>query len=215
MDQLSFIQKVIVWGPPVLLAITLHEVAHGWMAKLCGDDTAKRMGRLSFNPLHHIDPVGTVVVPGLLLLVSNFIFGWAKPVPVNWNRLRNPRRDIALVACAGPLSNLVMALAWALLTRLAIGIHIPAITTPLGYMGMAGILINVVLATLNLLPLPPLDGGRVMTSLLPPHLARGFAQLEPYGFWILIALVATNWLRYLLEPPVAVLQRLFFGIAGL
>ncbi|TAN51978.1 MAG: site-2 protease family protein [Methylococcaceae bacterium] len=220
MEELSLIQKIAMWALPVLFAVTLHEVAHGWVAKLCGDDTAKRLGRLSLNPLHHIDPVGTLLVPGLLLIMGSFmagggfIFGWAKPVPVSWERLRNTRRDVALVAFAGPCANLLMALGWALLIRLAVWLHVDFITVPLGYMGMAGISINVVLAALNLLPLPPLDGGRIVTSLLPPRLADKFAQIEPYGFYILMALVVTNLLSVFLAVPVTLLQRLFIVVAG-
>lgn len=220
MEELNLVQKIAIWALPVLFAVTLHEVAHGWVAKLCGDDTAKRMGRLSLNPLHHIDPVGTLLVPGVLLLIGSFfpsggfVFGWAKPVPVSWNRLRNARRDVALVAVAGPLANLLMALGWAMLVRLAVWIHIDFITGPLGYMGVAGIAINVVLAALNLLPLPPLDGGRIMTSLLPPRMAMQYARIEPYGFYILLALLATNLLSYLLTMPVILLQRVFTAIAG-
>ncbi|BBL70316.1 peptidase M50 [Methylogaea oryzae] len=220
MEELNLIQKIAIWALPVLFAVTLHEVAHGWVAKLCGDDTARRMGRLSLNPLHHVDPVGTLLVPGFLLLLGSFlpgggfIFGWAKPVPVSWNRLRNTRRDVALVAVAGPVANLLMALLWAMAIRLAVWIHVDFITGPLAYMGVAGIAINVVLAALNLLPLPPLDGGRIMTSLLPPRLAYKYAQIEPYGFYILLALVATNLLSYLLAVPVTLLQGLFIAIAG-
>lgn len=216
MEELSVIQKIAVWVIPVLFAVTLHEVAHGWMAKLCGDDTAKSLGRLSLNPLRHVDPVGTLLVPGLLLFMSSFlpgggfIFGWAKPVPVSWSRLRNMRRDIALVAFAGPAANLLMALAWAMVIRLAAWVHVDFI----GYMGLAGIAVNVVLAALNLLPLPPLDGGRIVTSLLPSRWAAQFARIEPYGFYILLALLATNMLLYLLALPVTLLQRLFFTIAG-
>jgi Zn-dependent protease len=220
MQDLSLIQKIAIWVIPVLFAVTLHEVAHGWMAKLCGDDTAKRMGRLSLNPLHHVDPVGTLLVPGVLLLMSSFlpgggfVFGWAKPVPVSWERLRNTRRDIALVAAAGPIANLLMALIWAMLVRVAVGVHVSFITEPMAYMGLAGISINVVLAALNLLPLPPLDGGRITTSLLPPRWAVNFAKIEPYGFYILLALVTTHVLSYVLAWPVAILQRFFIAIAG-
>lgn len=220
MEDLSLLQKIAMWALPVLFAVTVHEVAHGWMAKLCGDDTARRMGRLSLNPLHHIDPVGTLLVPGILLLASNFIpgggfiFGWAKPVPVSWNRLRNPRRDIALVAFAGPAANLLMAFIWAMIIRFAVMLHLDFITVPMGYMGVAGIGINVVLAALNMLPLPPLDGGRIMTSLLPSNLAARYAQLEPYGFYILMALIMTHTLNYLLSPPIKLLQQVFVAIAG-
>ena len=166
MPELILVQKIAVWIPPVLLGITVHEVAHGWVASKLGDTTAKMMGRLTLNPLKHVDPVGTILIPGLLLLLqSGFIFGYAKPVPINWRNLHQPKRDMAIVAGAGPAANLLMAMAWALLVRA--GLLMGETGMALVYMGVAGIFINTVLMVLNLLPLPPLDGGRVMTSLLP------------------------------------------------
>lgn len=216
MEDLSFVQKIAVWALPVLFAITLHEVAHGWVASLCGDMTAKRLGRLSLNPLHHIDPVGTLLVPGIMMLLpGGFIFGWAKPVPVDFNRLHNPRRDMVLVALAGPMANLLMAFGWALVTRLAMMAHTDVITRPLGYMGMAGIVINIILMVLNLFPLPPLDGGRIAVGLLPPRLGESFSRLEPYGFPILLTLLVTGLLPALLGGPASALQRLLFAVAGL
>jgi Zn-dependent protease len=215
MEELNLAQKIAVWALPVLFAITLHEVAHGWVASLCGDNTAKRLGRLSLNPLHHIDPVGTLLIPGITLLLGGIIFGWAKPVPVDFTRLRNPRRDMVLVALAGPLSNLLMAVGWALVARLAVMAHTDFITQPLGYMGMAGIVINIILMVLNLFPLPPLDGGRVAVGLLPPRLGEQFSRIEPYGFPILLTLLLTGVLGHILGGPMSVLQRLLFAIAGL
>jgi Zn-dependent protease len=200
---------------PVLLAITLHEVAHGWVAKMLGDRTAERMGRLSLNPLHHIDPIGTLLVPGVLMILGGFIFGWAKPVPVDFGKLRRPRRDMALVAVAGPAANLLMALAWALITRVAHVIDTPFVTVPLSLMGVAGIVINLVLMLLNLLPIPPLDGGRIAAGLLPPRLAYQFGKVEPYGLIILLLLMMTGWLSSILGLPLQIMQKLMFGFAGL
>lgn len=214
MDELSIIQKATIWALPVIFAITLHEVAHGWAALQCGDTTAKAQGRLTLNPLPHIDPIGTILLPlGLLLLSSPFLFGWAKPVPVNVRQLRNPRRDMALVAVAGPLANLLMALAWAFVFRL--GVEFGEEWRFLAYAGIAGIMINSILMLLNLLPLLPLDGGRVLYSLLPPRLAEGFAKSEPYGFIILLVLLLTGTLGVLLGPPLNLVQQLVLTLAGL
>ncbi len=200
--ELGWAAKLAIWVLPVLFAVTLHEVAHGLVANHLGDDTARRLGRLSLNPIRHVDPVGTVLVPGLLFLLGGFVFGWAKPVPVVVSRLHRPKRDMAIVAVAGPLANLGMALIWALVTRLALIYH-----TSLGdnvlflvFMGSAGILINVVLLALNMLPLPPLDGGRVLAGLLPINAARQFVRIEPYGIFIIIALLATGILGKILGP---------------
>jgi len=215
MEELTFAQRFAVWILPVLFAITLHEVAHGWVAKMLGDNTAARLGRLSLNPLHHVDPVGTLLVPGVLLALGGFIFGWAKPVPVDFGKLRRPKRDMALVAVAGPAANLLMAMAWALVARLAGAVDFDYVSVPLGLMGIAGIVINIVLMLLNLLPIPPLDGGRIAASFLPPRLAMKFSQIEPYGFFILLALIATGGLSMILGLPIHIMQRLLFGFAGL
>jgi Zn-dependent protease len=186
------------------------------MAKRLGDKTALMMGRLTLNPLKHIDPVGTILVPGLLMLAGGAIFGWAKPVPVTWQNLGNPKRDMALVALAGPMANLGMAFIWALIARLGILLSSvsPWASVPMILMGKVGIVLNLVLMVLNLLPLPPLDGGRIMTSLLPGPLSYRFSRIEPYGFFILIALLMTGVLWTLLGPPVSVLERLFSLVAG-
>jgi len=217
MEDLSIVQRIAVWALPVLFAITVHEVAHGWVARRLGDPTAYMLGRLTLNPLKHIDPVGTVLVPLALTLIGGFIFGWAKPVPVTWENLRHPKRDMALVAIAGPLANLVMALCWAVAMKigLLLGHSAEWLALPLIYMGAAGILINLALMVLNLLPLPPLDGGRIVTGLLPGRLSWQFSRLEPYGLMILIGLLAFGWLGYLLRPPLAVLQSLIFSLLGL
>lgn len=213
-DLDTFIQALSVWAIPVLFAITLHEVAHGYVAKLLGDTTAASLGRLSLNPIHHIDLFGTVLIPGLLVATSGMIFGWAKPVPVDYRRLNHPKRDMALVAVAGPAANLLMAVFWALTIRLAVVLP-DYFSEPMRLMGIAGIKINVVLAVLNLLPIPPLDGGRIAVGLLPDKLAFGLARIEPYGFVILLILLATKLLDSLLGYPAALLIRLFADVAGL
>jgi len=214
MPDLSLVQKIAIWIPPVMLGITLHEVSHGWVASKLGDTTAKMMGRLTLNPLKHIDPVGTILIPGaLLLLQSGFIFGYAKPVPINWRNLRQPKRDMAIVAGAGPLANLLMAMVWALLVRAAPLFGDAGVA--LVYMGVAGVFINTVLMVLNLLPLPPLDGGRVMTSLLPGPLAYRFSRIEPFGFMILIALLITGVLGKILLPVITVVMGGLAMLTGL
>lgn len=216
MNQLTLMQRIVVWILPVIFAITVHEVAHGWVAKKYGDNTASSLGRLTLNPIKHIDLVGTILLPGLLLLTgTGFIFGWAKPVPVDARNFKNPRKDMAIVALAGPISNLLMALAWALLARIGVLIGVEFISLPLIYTGIAGISINLVLALINLLPIPPLDGSRVLSGILPSYWAWKYNQLERYGFIILLILLYTKILNVLLEYPMYVAQQLFFSIAGL
>lgn len=193
------IQKITIYALPVLLAITLHEAAHAYAARRFGDNTAYMMGRMTLNPLKHIDPIGTVLLPLLSLMLGGFIFGWAKPVPVNFGALRKPREHGRLVAAAGPASNLVMMLMWVLLLKLAIGMD-TSYSQPLELMSKAGISINISLMLLNLLPILPLDGGRIVESFLPPGMAWKYSRLEPYGMWILLALIATRTLGYILEP---------------
>ena len=214
MLELSLVQKISIWVVPVLLAITVHEVSHGWIARKLGDDTAFMLGRLTLNPLKHVDPVGTILIPGLLLLLqAGFIFGYAKPVPINWKNLRHPKRDMALVAAAGPGANLLMAIGWALLIR--IGLLLGETGMALVLMGVAGITINIILMVLNLLPLPPLDGGRVMTGLLPGPWAYKFSRIEPYGFFILIALLVTGVLGLVLWPVISLFMSLLVPVSGL
>lgn len=217
MDQYSVEQLILAGIVPVLFAITLHEVAHGWVARQLGDDTAERLGRLSINPLHHIDPVGTVLIPGLMLAMkTGFMFGWAKPVPVDFGRLRNPRRDMALVAIAGPAANLLMAVFWALMARGAGLLEEGSpYAEPLMLMSMIGILFNAMLALVNLIPIPPLDGGRLLVGVLPYHMADKVARLEPYGFFILLGLMFTGILGLFLGLPMHLLRSLLMGIAGL
>jgi Zn-dependent protease len=177
---------------PVLFAITVHEVAHGWIAKHLGDPTAERLGRLTLNPFKHIDPIGTVVLPAMLLLLrAGFLFGWAKPVPVTWENLRRPKRDMVLVAVAGPASNFLMALIWGVIAKIGISLNgvSPWAGTPMLLMGLVGIYFNTLLLVFNLLPVPPLDGGRVAVGLLPGRLGWQLSRLEPYGFFILIGLL--------------------------
>jgi len=204
MGKLSTAQLVAVWLIPVLFAITLHEVAHGWVASLFGDKTAKILGRLSLNPLKHVDFWGTIVIPGLLIIShAGFVFGWAKPVPVNHFNLNNPRRDMAFVAAAGPLSNLIMAIIWA--AALKLGIYLTQSENPTGlwltYSGQAGMLINIWLMVLNLIPIPPLDGSRVVASLLSSKAAHVYNRIEPFGFIILLVLLFTNILSATIGPP--------------
>lgn len=214
--DLSLPQQIAVWSVPVLLAITLHEVAHGWAARALGDPTAANLGRLSLNPLRHIDPVGTVIVPGVLLALGGFLFGWAKPVPVNMYNLRRPRQHMALVALAGPGANLVMAIGWALLLKLSMAQDSTAGTWEyLGYTAVAGVLINLVLMVLNLLPMPPLDGGRVLAGLVPESTARVLDQVERWGLLLLVALLATGVLGKILSPLLQLAQGALFTLVQL
>lgn len=197
--ELTLIQKIAIYALPVIFAITVHEAAHGYVARYFGDMTAHLEGRITLNPINHIDPIGTILVPALTMFAGGILFGWAKPVPVDFGRLRNPKRDMLWVAAAGPASNLVMGILWAIIFSFAS--HAPAaFVTPLAYMAQAGIMINVVLLVLNLLPLPPLDGGRIAVSLLPNHLAYQFSKLERFGFIILIVLLFTGVLSQIMMP---------------
>ena len=208
MDVSSLVQTVAIYSLPVLFAITLHEAAHGYVARHFGDMTAHAQGRISLNPVRHIDLVGTLAVPILILVVSKlaggagFLFGWAKPVPVNYSALRRPKQNMLWVAAAGPAANLVMAIAWALFLKGAEALPVNAFTVPLRLIGVAGIEVNVVLMILNLLPILPLDGGRIVASLLPPGVAWRYARLEPWGFPILLLLLFSGYLGVLLRPMV-------------
>lgn len=206
MDLHNVLITICVYAIPVIFAITLHEAAHGYVARHFGDPTAWREGRITANPLKHIDPIGTIAVPLAILLISmmsgggGFLFGWAKPVPVDFGNLRNPKRDMLWVAAAGPGANLAMALFWAAVMKLAWILPLNYFSLPMARMAEIGVLINVSLMVLNLLPLPPLDGGRIAVSLLPIRAALKFAQLERWGFPILLVLLFTGILGTVLRP---------------
>ncbi|MBA3756202.1 MAG: site-2 protease family protein [Nitrosomonas sp.] len=217
----SIIQGIAIYALPVIFAITMHEAAHGYIAKRFGDFTAFNEGRISLNPIRHIDLVGTILVPLTLFVLSKltigagFLFGWAKPVPVNFSNLRQPKRDMLWVAAAGPGANLLMAFFWALMIKLAIVMPESSFAKPLALMGIAGIEINVILMVLNLLPLPPLDGGRMAVSLLPHRLAYQFSRIEPYGFMILLALLFSGVLGAVIGPAIIWSKQIIVSIFGL
>jgi len=212
-DQL--IQTITIAAIPILFAITLHEAAHGYVARHFGDNTAYLQGRISLNPLRHIDPVGTILLPLLTLVLGGVLFGWAKPVPVNFGALRNPKKDMLWVAIAGPASNLVMALGWALLFKFASAAPESYFAEPLMDMAVIGVKINIVLMVLNLLPLPPLDGGRVAVSLLPHQQAYQLSKIEPYGMFILIFMAVTPVLGWVLFPLVRGAEQILFTLVGI
>jgi Zn-dependent protease len=216
--EFNLVQTLAIYALPVIFAITLHEAAHGYVARHFGDNTAYVLGRVSLNPLRHIDPVGTILVPLLILVTSKLLgaggilFGWAKPVPVDFSALRHPKRDMLWVAAAGPLANLLMAMLWALTFKITLITAQNAFTLPLSLMAEAGISVNLVLMVLNLLPILPLDGGRIAVSLLPNRLAYSFSRLEPYGFPILLLLLFTNTLGIILNPPLRLSMQLIESI---
>jgi len=218
MLELSVIQKVAVWLLPVLFAITLHEAAHAWMANRLGDSTAKMLGRVTFNPIKHIDLVGTILVPIAVAVLSNFsfIFGWAKPVPINWQQLRNPRRDTAIVGAIGPLSNIFMAFLWAGILKIAT--FLDPVHSNIGLFlflsGQAGIIINLILAYLNLIPIPPLDGSRVVMGFLSPKQTITYLKIERYGLFIFLLLVFSGALYYLISPPLNLTMNIIRWVFG-
>lgn len=214
--ELTLLQKLSIWALPVIFAITLHEAAHGWMAEKLGDKTARMLGRVTLNPLKHIDPIGTILVPGLLLFFGGFLFGWAKAVPVTMQNLRNPRVDMAWVAIAGPTANLIMAFLWALVLKAGYMLlaSAPEIGQFMIYSGIAGVSINIILLVLNLLPIPPLDGSRILSAFLPRKLAWQYNKLEPYGLFILLGLLFLGVLGPILMGPYAFLQQLLFNLVG-
>ena len=216
--EFNLVQKIAIYALPVIFAITLHEAAHGYVAMYFGDNTAYVLGRVSLNPVRHIDMVGTILLPLLILVASKLLgtggilFGWAKPVPVDFSALRHPKRDMLWVAAAGPLANLLMAMLWALTLKIALITPLNAFTLPLSLMAEAGITVNLVLMVLNLLPILPLDGGRIAVSLLPNRLAYSYSRLEPYGFPILLLLLFTNTLGIILNPPLLLSMQLIESI---
>ncbi len=218
----SFVQQISIMALPLLLGVILHEVAHGWVANKLGDPTARLMGRLTLNPISHIDPFGSILIPGILLLShSPFLFGYAKPVPVNFRNLRNPKKDMVWVALAGAAANLLLALGFSILLRILLvasplleSPFLSLVLLPLVQMIYFGIKINVALAIFNLIPIPPLDGGRVMVGLLPLQAAYKYSKIEPYGFFILIGLLVTHILDWLISPPIILLIKLFEIIGG-
>ncbi|MGV6818014.1 MAG: site-2 protease family protein [Thiotrichales bacterium] len=217
MNIANTIQLISVAVLPLILAITVHEAAHGWVANRLGDPTAKQLGRLTFNPIPHIDIIGTLVVPVAMMLLSGFIFGWAKPVPVNTRNFAKPREGMALVAVAGPLSNLVMAIFWGIAIKVAIMLpeNLRMIAVPMLLMGKLGVTFNLILMILNLLPLPPLDGSRVLAWMLPPRLAIMLDRIEPYGVFILLGLLFVGLWPAVISPMVRAANTMLSTALGL
>jgi len=191
-------QAIAVYAIPVLFAITVHEASHGYVARMLGDNTAYVLGRVTLNPVKHIDPIGTIAVPLGMVILTGFMFGWAKPVPVDWGSLRRPKRDMIWVAAAGPAVNLVMAIIWAIILRVLQGVGVEE--RFFFEVARAGIQVNLVFMALNLLPIPPLDGGRIVSGLLPHKLSHAYSRIEPFGFFIIIGLMFTGALNFLLQP---------------
>jgi Zn-dependent protease len=206
------LETILVYALPVIFAITLHEAAHAYVAKYFGDNTAYAAGRMSLDPFRHIDLFGTIVLPVLLYAFTPFVFGYAKPVPIDFNRLRNPKKQMAFVALAGPMANFVMALGW-LLLLIALGATNVGEKFPVE-VARAGIRVNVIMFVFNLVPIPPLDGGRVLTSMLPNRLAYKFARIEPYGFFIVLGLLYLNLLNYWFVPMTALTNTLLLAFAS-
>jgi Zn-dependent protease len=216
MDLASFLTTVSIAAIPIVFAITIHEVAHGWVARHFGDRTAEAQGRLSLNPIRHIDPIGTVLVPALMLWLGGFLFGWAKPVPVNPRYMRNPRGNMVWVSAAGPGVNLVMAVIWAFLMMLSQRMEFGVAGEWLESMAAVGIFINILLAVFNMLPIPPLDGGQVLTNLLPPGPVSALLErIAPFGLFIVLGLLVSGLISPLVSGPIGFLQGLLVDVFGL
>lgn len=216
MDLAEFLRNVSIGALPIVFAITVHEVAHGWVARHFGDRTAESQGRLSLNPIRHIDPIGTVLVPLVLLWLGGFLFGWAKPVPVNSRYMRNPRANMVWVSAAGPAANLAMAIFWAFVMMICQRVDLGIAGLWLQAMAAIGIFINVLLAVFNMLPIPPLDGGQLLTNLLPRGpISTMLESIAPFGLFIVLGLLAFNLLSPLLSGPIGFLQGLLVTIFGL
>jgi Zn-dependent protease len=214
MNELTIVQRIFLSVIPLVFAITVHEVAHGWVAKKYGDNTAYILGRLTLNPFKHIDLIGTIIIPGLLLITkTGFIFGWAKPVPVDTRYFKKPRHDMAVVALAGPISNLLMAIGWVLIARM--GVTIFNGNEALIYIGLSGAEINLQLMLLNLIPIPPLDGARVFSGMLPSYWAWQFNKLERFGFVILLILLNTKALNFIFDYPKYIIENWYYSLVGL
>ena len=213
MDPYNFLLKVLIYAPSVIFAITLHEAAHGYVARHFGDTTAYMLGRVTLNPIKHIDPIGTIVVP-LITSLAGFVFGWAKPVPVNFNNLRNPKRDMFWVAAAGPASNVIQALIWALVAKTLFDVD-GGVATYWVQVAEAGILVNLILAILNLFPILPLDGGRILASLLPARISHAYQGTERYGMLILIVLIVTGVLGWVMRPILLLGVSAIYALFGL
>ncbi|RDH84475.1 MAG: site-2 protease family protein [endosymbiont of Galathealinum brachiosum] len=210
------VYKILLALFPIIMAITLHEAAHGWVAFKLGDSTARDLGRITANPIKHIDPIGTVLIPVVMILVTGFAFGYAKPVPVDVRKFEHPQKDMALVALAGPLSNFIMAVFWTFVLMLSYK-FIPsgAVANAVKYMSGIGVIINIILMVVNLLPMLPLDGGRIVTGVLPFKWAVIFVRSERYGMWLVILLLVTGILGKILMPMVEMVQKNLFGLFGL
>jgi len=216
-DLFNVLQGILIGAPPVLFAITLHEVAHGWAARHYGDRTAEMMGRLSLNPIKHIDPMGTIIVPAVMYMLGGFMFGWAKPVPVAFGRLNNPKRDMIMVALAGPAANIAMGIGWAVVlkTLLVTGVGAAGVGALLFSMCEIGIIINALLAAFNIIPIPPLDGGRVLRGLVSESVGQYLDRMEPFGLIIIVVLLASGLLWTVVGPLLNLVQRLIVFVVGL